>query len=87
MSETHETVHYCLSPLGEEAFPVGPTLIYRLAAYLTESLALHVSKLWPHWYDINRSFLGVAVNCVAGNDDLVLVDTLEEHLTAESVQG
>jgi GRAS domain family len=49
----HEALHYCLSRLGEEASPVGPTPIHRLAAYLTESLALHVSKLWPHWYDIN----------------------------------
>jgi GRAS domain family len=49
----HEALNYCLSRLGEEASPVGPTPIHRLAAYLTESLALRVSKLWPNWYDIN----------------------------------
>lgn len=49
----HEALNYYLSRLGEEASPLGPTPIHRLAAYFTESLALRVSKLWPQWYDIN----------------------------------
>ncbi|KAJ4776608.1 Protein SCARECROW [Rhynchospora pubera] len=49
----HEVLNYYLSRLGEEASPVGPTPIQRLAAYFTESLALRVSKLWPQWYDIS----------------------------------
>lgn len=48
-------INHFIAKLGELASPKGATSISRICAYFTEALAIRVTRLWPHVFQITTT--------------------------------